>query len=78
MPNTPFHTITELAALLKSQQLSPVEVTRALLDRITQLDFRIAKNLRFGSKKAMVSLDLYNVMNANPVIHAGSERPDRK
>src|SRR5262245_52585524 len=42
MPNTPlhFHTITELAALLKAQQLSPVEVTRALLDRITELDGR--------------------------------------
>ena len=40
MPNTPFHTITELAALLKSQQLSPVEVTRALLERISQLDGR--------------------------------------
>src|SRR5215475_1073056 len=42
MPNTPlyFHTIAELAALIKSQQLSPVEVTRALLERITQLDGR--------------------------------------
>src|SRR5262245_59180303 len=40
MPDTPlyFHTITELASLIKSQQLSPVEVTRALLERITQLD----------------------------------------
>src|SRR5262247_4284886 len=42
MPNTPlyFHTIAELAALIKSQQLSPVEVTRALLERITELDGR--------------------------------------
>jgi Asp-tRNA(Asn)/Glu-tRNA(Gln) amidotransferase A subunit family amidase len=42
MPDTPlyFHTITELAALIKSQQLSPVEVTRALLERIAQLDGR--------------------------------------
>src|SRR5438093_3672472 len=42
MPNTPlhFHTITELAALIKSQQLSPVAVTRALLERIAQLDGR--------------------------------------
>src|SRR5437763_1894034 len=42
MPNTPlhFHTITELAALIKSRQLSPVEVTQALLERIAQLDQR--------------------------------------
>src|ERR1044072_6016037 len=42
MPNTPvhFHTITELAALIQSQQLSPVAVTQALLERITQLDGR--------------------------------------
>jgi amidase len=42
MPNTPlyFHTITELAALIQSQQLSPVEVTQVLLERITQLDGR--------------------------------------
>src|ERR1044072_3086452 len=42
MPNTPvhFHTFAELAALIQSQQLSPMEVTRALLERITQLDGR--------------------------------------
>src|SRR5262245_44232358 len=42
MPNTPLHfyTITELAALIQSGQLSPVEVTQALLDRIAQLDRR--------------------------------------
>jgi hypothetical protein len=37
-------------------------------DRINQLDFRIAKNFKFGSTRSMVSADLYNVMNANPVI----------
>jgi hypothetical protein len=37
-------------------------------DRITQLDFRIAKNLTFGSTRSMVSVDLYNVLNANPVL----------
>ena len=40
MPNTALHyqTITELAAQLTSRQLSPVEVTQALLQRIAQLD----------------------------------------
>ncbi len=37
-------------------------------DRINQLDFRVAKNFKFGSTRSMVSADLYNVLNANPVI----------
>ena len=37
-------------------------------DRVNQLDFRIAKNFRFGGRRAMVALDLYNVVNANPVL----------
>ena len=37
-------------------------------DRINQLDFRFAKNFRFGDKRAMVSLDLYNALNVNPVL----------
>src|SRR6266542_715919 len=43
MPNTALHyqTITELAAQLQSRQLSPVEVTQALLQRIEQLDGRL-------------------------------------
>jgi hypothetical protein len=37
-------------------------------ERINQLDFRIAKILRFGSTRSTVSLDLYNVANANAVL----------
>jgi hypothetical protein len=37
-------------------------------DRVNQLDFRFAKNFHFGGRRAMVSLDLYNVANANPVL----------
>ena len=37
-------------------------------DRINQLDFRFAKNFRFGGKRTMVALDLYNALNANPVL----------
>ncbi|HZM93846.1 MAG TPA: TonB-dependent receptor [Vicinamibacterales bacterium] len=37
-------------------------------DRINQLDLRIAKNLRFGSTRSMVSVDLYNVMNASAIL----------
>jgi hypothetical protein len=37
-------------------------------DRINQLDFRFAKILRYGGTRTMVSADLYNVLNANPVL----------
>jgi len=37
-------------------------------DRINQLDIRFAKNFHFGGKRAQVSSDLYNVLNANPII----------
>ena len=37
-------------------------------DRINQLDFRAAKNLNFGTTRTMIALDLYNVLNANPII----------
>ena len=42
MPDTSlyFHTIAELATLIQSQQVSPVEVTQALLERIAQCDGR--------------------------------------
>src|SRR4029077_8648904 len=37
-------------------------------DRINQLDFRFAKLLRVGGTRTMVSLDLYNTLNSNPVL----------
>jgi hypothetical protein len=37
-------------------------------DRINQLDFRVAKLVKFGAKRAMIALDLYNATNANPVL----------
>ena len=40
MPDTPLHykTITEIAALIRSRELSPTEVARAALDRVGALD----------------------------------------
>jgi len=35
-------------------------------DRIDVMDVRVAKVLRFGSKRLHVGLDLYNLLNANP------------
>lgn len=37
-------------------------------DRINQLDFRVAKLLRFSGRRAMIALDLYNALNANPIL----------
>ena len=34
-------------------------------DRINQVDFRIAKLLRFGRSRAQVGVDIFNVMNSN-------------
>jgi hypothetical protein len=36
-------------------------------DRITQVDFRVAKVLRFGRTRTNVGLDLFNIFNASPV-----------
>jgi len=37
-------------------------------NRINQLDVRVAKNVRFGSKRTMLSLDLYNATNTGAVL----------
>ena len=34
-------------------------------DRVTQLDFRVAKILRFGRTRTNVGIDLYNVTNSS-------------
>ena len=37
-------------------------------DRVNELDLRFSKVLRFGSTRTKISLDLYNALNANPVL----------
>ncbi len=37
-------------------------------DRHDQLDLRAAKIVRFGGTRTTLNVDLYNVMNANPVV----------
>ncbi len=37
-------------------------------DRINELDFRVAKILRFGRTKTMVGLDLYNALNSGATL----------
>ena len=36
-------------------------------DRINQLDFRVAKRLRFGATRMLVGVDLYNSLNINTI-----------
>jgi hypothetical protein len=37
-------------------------------ERSNQFDLRIGKLLRFGQTRTMVSMDLFNLFNANPVL----------
>jgi len=54
---------------------TPANVTINLLtpgamygDRINQLDFRIAKILKFGHTRTMVGVDLYNALNSSAIL----------
>ena len=42
-------------------------------DRVNQLDLRVGKTLRFGGTRTLLALDIYNALNANPVM---SENPN--
>ena len=55
MPETPLHyrTIREVATLLESRQLSPVDLTRTMLDRIEALDKRLMSYATLMSESAM-------------------------
>ncbi len=37
-------------------------------DRANQLDMRVAKNLRFGRTRTNVGVDVFNILNSNPVL----------
>jgi hypothetical protein len=37
-------------------------------DRVNQLDLRVGKIFRFAGRRAAVNLDIYNALNANPVM----------
>jgi hypothetical protein len=37
-------------------------------DRVNQLDFRLAKILRFGRTRTTAGVDLYNVLNSSTVL----------
>jgi hypothetical protein len=37
-------------------------------DRLNQLDLRFSRPVRFGARRLAVNLDIYNALNANPII----------
>jgi hypothetical protein len=37
-------------------------------NRLNQLDFRVAKILRFGSTRTTVGADIYNVLNSSAIL----------
>jgi hypothetical protein len=37
-------------------------------ERMNEIDLRVGKILRFGRTRTTVNLDLYNILNANPVL----------
>jgi hypothetical protein len=41
-------------------------------ERLNQVDVRVAKLLRFGGTRAMLGVDLFNALNANPVVSESS------
>ena len=49
----PFLTVAELARLIESREVSPVEVTQAYLDRIDALDFKFNAYLAISRREAL-------------------------
>ncbi len=37
-------------------------------NRVNQLDFRVAKLLRFGNTRTMVGVDLFNALNSGAIL----------
>ena len=51
----PFLTVAELARLIESREVSPVEVTQAYLDRIDSLDFKFNSYLAVSRREALAA-----------------------
>jgi hypothetical protein len=57
----------DLAGGARNVTVGLVEPGTMFGDRVHQLDVRFGKILRFGRTRTTASLDLYNVLNVNPV-----------
>ena len=71
MSETPLHfkTITEIAKAIASKQLSPVEITTAMLGRIAQLDGQLMSYATVMTEHAMAA-----AQKAEREINAGTYR----
>ena len=49
----PFQTATQLAELIKSREVSPVEATEAYLDRIAEVDGQLASYITVCREEAL-------------------------
>ena len=45
-----------------------VETNTLFIERLNQIDFRVAKIFRFGTTRTNINFDFYNILNANSVI----------
>jgi hypothetical protein len=45
-----------------------VEPNTLYSDRVNQLDVRLGKSFRFGQRRAMVNLDIYNMLNSSVIL----------
>ena len=52
-----------------------VEPGTLLGDRINQLDLRFSRTVRFSGRRATINLDIYNSLNANPVMQYNNNYP---
>ena len=71
-----------LAGRARNRTVNIIEPRTLYGERVTQLDLRIGKLLRFGPIRATTSLDLYNVFNSSAVLvqnnrFATWQRPQR-
>ena len=41
-------------------------------ERLHQIDFRVSRTFPFGRTRTQLNLDLYNLMNANPVLSSST------
>jgi hypothetical protein len=45
-----------------------VEPNTLYSDRVNQLDLRFGKSFRFGQRRAMINLDIYNTLNSSVIL----------
>ena len=54
--------------LIKQYLITPNALGAVYGERMNQLDLRVGKILKFGRTRSVVSLDVYNALNANTVL----------